>query len=96
MTEQCKAEFKYEQCTKEELEQLRNIPLATILGVRNTGRQQNVVCPFHGDTSPSMTIYPNDNSYYCHGCGIHGIGAIDFLLESGATFVDVINELKNL
>jgi len=79
----------------EEMERLRNIPIQDILGIRNTGRQQNVVCPFHGDTNPSMTIYP-DNSYKCFGCGIYGMGAISFVMESKCSFLEAVNELKNL
>lgn len=79
---------------EEELQILRDIPITTILGLQNTGRQQNVVCPFHGDNNPSMTIYPKDNSYYCFGCSRNGQGAISFVLESGCTFEEAIKELK--
>ena len=89
MTEQSKGNI-----SDSDIERLRNIPITDILGIKNTGRRQHVVCPFHGDTNPSMTIYPEDNSYYCHGCSRSGSGAIDFLMESGGTFQEVINELS--
>jgi len=83
-----------QQITPEELQKLRDISIFDILGIRNTGRSKNIICPWHGDTNPSMTIYPEDNSYYCHGCSRSGSGAIDFLMESGGTFQEVINELS--
>ena len=75
MTEQSKGNI-----SDSDMERLRNIPITDILGLRNTGRRQHVVCPFHGDKNPSMTIYPKDNSYHCFGCSRHGVGAIDFIL----------------
>jgi len=91
MTEQ-----RIHNLSEEDMERLRNIPIADILGIKNTGRRQHVVCPFHGDTNPSMTIYPNDNSYHCFGCSRHGMGAIDFILESGCTFMEAVKELTNM
>lgn len=35
----------------------------------NRGR---IVCPFHGDTDPSLVIYPNTQSWHCFGCGKAG------------------------
>lgn len=82
--------------SKEELQRLRDIPITIILNLKDSTRQQNIICPFHGDTSPSMTIYPKSNSYYCFGCSCSGQGAIDFLLESGCSFQEAIKELKNI
>ena len=90
MTEQSKGNI-----SDSDIERLRNIPITDILGIKNTGRRQHVVCPFHGDTNPSMTIYP-DNSYKCFGCGIYGMGAISFVMESKCTFIEAVKELKNI
>ena len=81
--------------TNLDLELLREIPITTVLGIRNTGRRQSVRCPFHGDTDPSMVIYP-DNTYHCFGCTRHGNNAIDFVLESGCSFSQAVSELKQL
>lgn len=78
----------------QDLEKYRAVPIADILGIRNTGRRFAIRCPFHADTDPSMTIYP-DNGFKCFGCGIHGQNAIDFIMASGkCTFKEAINELK--
>jgi len=78
-----------------EIEKLREISIVSLLGLKDSGRRHFIKCPFHSDTSPSMMIYP-DNSYKCYGCGRQGRGAISFLMESGANFVDVVEELKRI
>ena len=37
-----------------------------------------VLCPFHGETKPSMQIYPDH--YYCFGCGAYG-DHVDWLVQ---------------
>jgi hypothetical protein len=29
-------------------------------------------CPFHEDSTPSFTIYPEENKFYCFGCKVAG------------------------
>ena len=37
-----------------------------------------ILCPFHGETKPSMRIYPDH--YYCFGCGAYG-DHVDWLVQ---------------
>ncbi len=48
------------------------------LELRPTGGRLVGVCPFHGDTRPSLVVYPANRSYYCFGCGAGG-DVIDFV-----------------
>lgn len=80
--------------TKEELQQLRDISIFDILQVKNTGRKKNIVCPFHADKDPSMTLNPETNGFKCWGCGVQGYGAIDLLVAGGASFQEAVGELK--
>jgi len=77
------------QLTKQELEQLRNIRIHTILGLRDNGAKQIIKCPFHSEKTPSCVIYP-DNGYYCYGCKKFGFGAIDFCEDLDYSFMDSI------
>ena len=38
------------------------------------GTRYFVCCPFHKEDTPSCCIYPNENKFYCFGCGEKGSG----------------------
>ena len=38
------------------------------------------LCPFHSEKSPSFTVYPANNSFYCFGCGAGG-DQINFIMR---------------
>ena len=42
------------------------------------GGKLRIVCPFHGDTSPSLVIYEKTSSWFCYGCQLGG-DAFDFV-----------------
>lgn len=31
-----------------------------------------IACPFHGEKTASLKIYPNDRGWHCFGCGVGG------------------------
>lgn len=51
-------------------------------------------CPFHsGDRSPSLKVYPEQNTWHCFGCGKSGT-VIDFVMEmERCSFVDALKKL---
>ena len=48
------------------------------VSLRRAGSNLKGLCPFHSEKSPSFTVYPADNSFYCFGCGVGG-NAITFV-----------------
>ena len=61
--------------------------------LKKKGREFVGVCPFHDDKSPSMTVSPAKQFYYCFSCGAGG-NAIKFLMElQRLSFSDVVLEL---
>lgn len=46
--------------------------IKSYINLRRAGSNLVGLCPFHSEKSPSFTVYPTDNSFYCFGCGIGG------------------------
>lgn len=78
--------------TNEEVQKIREISIANVLGIINNGRNISICCPFHRERTPSFVLYP-DNSFHCFGCKSNGQGAIDFVMKLGYNFVDACEEL---
>ncbi len=48
------------------------------------------LCPFHNEKTPSFTVTPQKDLYYCFGCGKGG-GVISFIMEQeGLDFQDAV------
>ncbi|MBD2464559.1 DNA primase [Oscillatoria sp. FACHB-1407] len=61
--------------------------------LRKRGKDFTGLCPFHDDKSPSFSVSPGKQFYYCFSCGAGG-NAIKFLMELGKqSFGDVVLEL---
>jgi DNA primase len=51
------------------------------------------LCPFHDEKTPSFTVAPGRNVYFCHGCGVGG-DAIKFVMDiDHLTFVEAVERL---
>jgi DNA primase len=48
--------------------------------LRKTGKNYSGLCPFHQEKSPSFTVQPEKQFYYCFGCGAGG-NAIGFVMN---------------
>lgn len=46
--------------------------VSTYVRLKRRGRTFVGLCPFHGEKTPSFTVYPESNSFYCFGCGAGG------------------------
>ncbi len=40
--------------------------------LKRSGRNLSGLCPFHSERTPSFVVYPENNSFYCFGCGAGG------------------------
>ena len=61
--------------------------------LKKRGREYVGLCPFHEEKSPSFTVSPAKQMYYCFGCGAGGNG-IKFLMEVGKqSFSEVVFDL---
>lgn len=50
------------------------------LKLKKTGKNYSALCPFHNEKSPSFSVSPDKQFYYCFGCGAGG-NAISFLMD---------------
>lgn len=63
--------------------------------LKKQGKDFVGLCPFHDDKSPSFTVSPSKQFYYCFSCGAGG-NTIKFLMELGKrNFSEVVLELAN-
>lgn len=64
--------------------------------LRKTGRNYQALCPFHDEKSPSFSVNPERQFYYCFGCGATGT-ALTFLMEHDRLeFVAAVEALASL
>ena len=76
---------------------LNRINLPEVIGsyvkLKKSGKNYQGCCPFHAEKTPSFTVSPDKQFYYCFGCGANG-NAINFLMEhEKLPFVDVVKQL---
>jgi DNA primase len=64
----------------------------------NTNRSMvKVLCPFHDDTSPSLSVNLEDGWYKCHACGEGGGGIVKFhMTRFNLSHKQTIKELELL
>ena len=63
--------------------------------LRKTGSNFTASCPFHNEKTPSFTVSPSKQFYYCFGCAAHG-NAISFIMNfDRMEFVDAIETLAS-
>jgi DNA primase len=76
---------------------LARVDIVDLIGryvpLKKSGANCMGLCPFHGEKTPSFSVSPVKQMYYCFGCGAHG-DAVKFLMEfMGSKFVDAVQDL---
>ncbi len=61
--------------------------------LKKAGRNMQACCPFHNEKTPSFSVSPEKNFYYCFGCGAKG-NAISFLMNyEHLSFIDSVEKI---
>lgn len=59
-------------------------PIETVMGsyvqIKKKGRNYLCSCPFHSEKTPSCTVFPDTQTFYCFGCGAGG-DVITFIMK---------------
>ena len=54
--------------------------ISTYIELKHTGKNLKGLCPFHTEKTPSFTVFPSTNSFYCFGCKASG-DSISFIMR---------------
>lgn len=82
------------------LQELRNradieTTISSYVNLKRVGRISKGLCPFHGEKTPSFTVYPDTQSYYCFGCG-NGGDVITFIKNiENLDYIDAVRFLAD-
>src|SRR3970040_357083 len=61
--------------------------------LKQTGKYYRALCPFHTEKTPSFTVNPERQIFYCFGCG-EGGDVFRFLMRrEGFTFPEAVRHL---
>ncbi|MCX7712328.1 MAG: DNA primase [Chthoniobacterales bacterium] len=67
--------------------------IGSYLQLKRVGSNYRSLCPFHKEKTPSFTVSPSKQMYYCFGCGVGG-GVIRFLMDyEHLSFVEAVRKL---
>ena len=55
--------------------------IGSYVSLKRAGSNLKGLCPFHSEKTPSFTVFPDSNSFYCFGCGIGG-DAVTFVKQA--------------
>ena len=66
------------------------------VSLKRAGKNLQALCPFHEEKTPSFSVNPEKQFYYCFGCGATGT-SLGFLMEhDGLEFVDAVETLAQI
>ena len=67
--------------------------ISSYVTLKRRGSTYVGLCPFHNEKTPSFTVYPETQSFYCFGCGAGG-DAIGFMKRiENLDYIDAVKSL---
>ena len=67
--------------------------VSSYITVKRRGKNLIGLCPFHGEKTPSFTIYPENGSFYCFGCKVGGDVFTFVKLIENLDYIDAVKTL---
>ncbi len=67
--------------------------ISSYVHLKRSGSNYTGLCPFHNEKTPSFSVSPGKQMYYCFGCGAGG-NVFTFVMEyESLTFVEALEQL---
>lgn len=64
--------------------------------LKKSGKNYSACCPFHDEKTPSFTVSPDKQFFYCFGCGANG-NALGFIMDyERLSFPESVEQLARL
>lgn len=85
---------------EDKIEEIKNATdivdvISESVALKRTGKNFQGLCPFHAEKTPSFSVNPAKQIFYCFGCGAGG-NVFSFLMKhEGITFPEAVKELAN-
>lgn len=81
--------------TQHDIQTISNLPIEQVAEALGLATKRHwTLCPYHGDSHPSMRFYTGNNRFYCYVCQQHG-GPIDLVMRvQNLSFVDAVGWLS--
>ncbi len=67
--------------------------ISSYVTLKRAGSKLKGLCPFHSEKTPSFTVYPDTQSFYCFGCGAGG-DVVNFMMR--IENLDYVSSLETL
>ncbi|RQV99246.1 MAG: DNA primase [Calditrichaeota bacterium] len=68
--------------------------ISRYLSLRKSGKNYKTTCPFHTEKTPSFTVSPDKQIFYCFGCGAGG-NVFNFLMRyEKISFIEALQKLS--
>ena len=65
------------------------------LKLRREGKDYLALCPFHRENTPSFSVSPDKQFYYCFGCGASGNAMVFLQNYSSQSFLSIIMDMAS-
>lgn len=82
--------------TREQVDQALQTPIENVINekFKKSGNRLVGLCPLHKEKTPSFTVYPETNTFYCYGCG-EGGNVINLIIKlHGLGFIEAVRWLN--
>lgn len=67
--------------------------MAPYINLKRRGKNLVGLCPFHNEKTPSFTVYPENGSFYCFGCGVGGDVFTFVRLIENLDYIEAVKQL---